>query len=403
MTELKEDLRRIVVVGASLAGLRAAEALRDEGFDGELTIVGEEPSGPYDRPPLSKELLTGAMEPAALGLPGAAELQATWVLGERATAVDTDRAVVRTASGDEIGYDGLVLATGSRARMLPVLDVTTPSVHVLRTQADALALRAALRPGVRLLVIGCGFIGIEVASSARSLGADVTVVGLDAPVAPAGPLASAVATAMLERSGVDLHVGRGVVAARVHDGLHLVELSDGTVVESDHVLVAVGSAPNIDWLADSGVTLGDGVFCDQSLRVLGVRGVVAAGDIVRWPNPLFGGLSMRIEHWSNAVEQGVAAARSLLHPNRDLPFAGVPSFWSDHFGVRLQSVGLPRLADRFEVVDGDPTHGIFAASAWSGAVLVGAVSYGMPRPLAKVRLTLARSGVALPSADVAAS
>lgn len=392
---VRDSLQNVVIVGASLAGLRAAETFRREGYAGALTIIGDEPERPYDRPPLSKEFLRGENAPGDITLPSTTTLEATWRLGVRAVALDAESRVVGTADGAEVPYDGLVLATGSGARVLPTFAPTTPNVHVLRTMADALRLRAALGARTRLLIVGCGFVGVEVASSARSIGAEVTVIGLEPPLAPAGPLVSTAATTLMNRNGVHLHIGVTVTSAEFFDGVHHVALSDGTSVEADHVVVAVGSTPNVNWLNGSGVELADGVVCDEALRVTGLSDVVAAGDIVRWPNPTFGGLSMRIEHWSNAVEQGIAAARTLLGKNESAAFGTVPSFWSDHFGVRLQSVGMPRLANRFEVTAGTVDDGLFAAEAYADDVLVGGVSYGMPRALVAVRVKLAKTGVPL--------
>ncbi|WP_395109695.1 NAD(P)/FAD-dependent oxidoreductase [Actinomadura sp. SCN-SB] len=380
--------RRIVVVGASLAGLRAAEALRRQGFTGTLTIVGDESRPPYDRPPLSKELLRGECTGEDVKLAAHASLDAVWRLGSPAVSLDPAEREVVTASGDRIPYDGLVVATGSSPRTLPGL----PDAHTIRTIDDAYRLRRVLSEGTRLLIVGCGFIGVEVASSAVSLGARVTMVGLDPPVAPAGRVASARAARLLAEAGVALHVGRTVADA----GNGQVTLSDGTELDADQIVVAVGAAPNAGWLAGSGADTSDGVLCDASLRVAGLDGVVAAGDVARWPNATFGGMVMRVEHWSNAVEQATAAARTLLAGDAAAPFGSVPSFWSDHFGVRLQSVGLPRLADRFEVVEGEPD-GDFCAHAYAGDVLVGGVAYGMARPLAPVRVKLVKAGVRLPA------
>jgi NADPH-dependent 2,4-dienoyl-CoA reductase/sulfur reductase-like enzyme len=388
-------LRDIVVVGASLAGLRAAEALRQGGFDGTLTLVGDEHEMPYDRPPLSKDVLTGEQTTAEIRLPMLEELDAVWRLGSRATALDPAARIVTTAAGERIRYDGLVLATGSGVRTLPAFDASAPNVHSVRTLADATRLKQALVPGTRLLIVGCGFVGIEVASSATSLGAQVTIVSLDPPVAPAGPMASGRATRLLSDAGVALHLGQTVADVESRDGVHRVTLSDGARIEADHVVVAVGSVPNVAWLAGSGAEIGNGVTCDEALRVVGLENVVAAGDIVSWPNAAFGGVQMRVEHWSNAVEQGAAAGRSLLAGADAAPFGSVPSFWSDHFGIRLQSVGLPRLADRFEVTAGDISDGVFCAEAYAGEVLVGGVCYGMPRPLVMIRMKLVRHGVAL--------
>ncbi|MGP3968287.1 NAD(P)/FAD-dependent oxidoreductase [Streptomyces sp. 6N223] len=398
-----QEKREVVIVGASLAGLRSAHTLRDEGYDGPLTIIGDEHHPPYDRPPLSKELLAGRSEPADLSLPVHEDLRARWLLGRRAVALDTARRVVRLADGTEVPYAGLVLATGSGTRTLPAFDHAAPTVHVLRTMADALALRDALGPATRLLIVGSGFVGVEVASSARSLGAEVTMASLDEPLAVAGHLVSEAARRLLTDGGVRLVTGHTVTSVDAAAGAaHRIGLSDGSAVDADHVVVAIGSVPNTGWLDGSGASLGDGVVCDERLRVLStdgamddrpLDGVVAAGDIVNWPNPAFGGMPMRVEHWSNAVEQGAAAARTLLHGAEAKPFTGVPSFWSDHFGIRLQSVGLPTLADRFEVIDGTVADGRFAAEAYAGDHLVGGVAYGRPKAMVTLRIKLARTGV----------
>ncbi|WP_326836343.1 FAD-dependent oxidoreductase [Amycolatopsis rhabdoformis] len=389
------ELDRIVVVGASLAGLRSVATLRAEGFSGSITVIGDEPEMPYDRPPLSKEVMRGEHGPAEVRLAGADEHGAVWRLGSPAVTLDPVGKVVVTADGVETPYDGAVLATGSGTRSLPSFDPAAQNVHSVRKLDDALRLSATLSAETKLLIVGCGFVGIEVASSARSRGAQVTVVGLDPPVAPAGPLASAAAVRLLTEAGVRLHVGETVAEVEAAGSGYRVTLSGGAVVEADQVVVAVGSTPNVGWLAGAGLELGDGVECDETLRVAGVADVVAAGDIVRWPNPAFGGLVMRVEHWSNAVEQGVAAAKTLLAGAGATPFGSVPSFWSDHFGIRLQSVGLPRLATRFEVVAGDPDEGVFCAAAYAGETLVGGVAYGMPRPLVMIKVKLAKAGVAL--------
>ncbi len=381
-------MKRLVVVGASLAGLRAAEALRREGFDGTLTILGDEPHAPYDRPPLSKELLAGERGPGDVALRVDPELDAEWRLGEAATGLDLDRRVVATAAG-EVPFDGLVIATGARARPLPGLELRAGVVLALRTLDDALALRAALERAPRLLIVGAGFIGVEVATTARALGCEVAIVSLDPPVAVAGPEVSGVCGALLADAGVDVRVGRRI--AEVEHGGGAVVLDDGARIAFEVAVVAVGAAPNVEWLAGSGLTLQDGVLCDASCAAVGVEGVVAAGDVARWPNPLFGGAPMRVEHWTNAVEQGRAAARTLLHGRGPHTAHGsVPGFWSDHGGTRLQSVGLPALGDRLEIVEGSLEERRFAAASYRDGRLVGAVTYGMPRALARYRIALAR-------------
>lgn len=387
MTELAE----VVVVGGALAGLRAAETLRLEGFDGRLTILGAEPHRPYDRPPLSKELLQGAMDAGDVAFPLSEDLDAEWALGDAATRLDLPRRKVITSSGAEHGFDGLVIATGSVPRRLPTFDHSRPRVLELRTVEHALALRDALADRARVAVIGCGFIGVEVAHAARQAGAEVAVISLDPPLIVAGNIVSDVCGQMLADAGVDLHIGRHVTEARYGDSGHELTLDDGTHLEAEVILVAVGARPQTDWLEDSGLTLHDGLLCDSSCAVVGAERIVAAGDVARWPNPLFGGIPMRIEHWTNAVEQGMAAARTLLHGSGpQTAYAPVPSFWSDHFGTRLQTVGLPLLGDRSEVVEGSLEERRFVLASYRGDELVGATTYGMVRGLVRYRARLAR-------------
>ena len=387
-------LRSIVVVGASLAGVRAAETLRREGFDGDLTILGEERCAPYDRPPLSKEILAGEMGPDDATLPVAADLDAEWRLGDPATSLDAERRVVRTAGGDELAYDGLVVATGSEPRRVPGLEADGRRVLELRTIEDSLRLRDLLGTASELLIVGAGFIGVEVAAAARRRGVRTTIVTLDPPLLPAGRLACDAARRLLDQHGVEVLQGRTVVSIAAEADRRTATLDDGAQISADAVLVAVGVRPRVGWLDGSGLSVDDGVLCDEALRAVGATDVVAAGDVARWPNPLFGGRLMRIEHWSNAIEQGTAAARALLAGEHAGPFAGVPSFWSDHFGVRLQSVGLPALADEFVVTGGDVASGRFGAAAYHDGQLVGGVAYGMPKAIIALRAELAKSHVA---------
>src|SRR5438046_768724 len=309
-------LQTIVVVGASLAGLRAAETLRAEGFDGRLVLVGAEQHLPYDRPPLSKQLLAGAcsVDQIALRNDGYDDLSLELELGRRATALDVNRRRVELDGRQWLSFDGLVVATGAVPRALPG---TPPleGIHLLRTLDDCLAIKAGVDAvvarGGRAVVVGAGFIGSEVAATARGLGASVTVLeALATPLSKAlGEELGAACAELHHDHDVDLRTGVGVSGFLGRDHVEGVLLADGSVVEAELVVVGVGVRPATDWLESSGLELRDGVVCDSTCRA--APGIVAAGDVARWPNPLFD-VEMRLEHWTNAAEQGIAAARTLL-------------------------------------------------------------------------------------------
>ncbi|MDT0423860.1 NAD(P)/FAD-dependent oxidoreductase [Streptomyces evansiae] len=371
--------RRIVVVGASAAGLTAAETLRREGYDGALTLLGKEPHLPYDRPPLSKQVLAGEWTAARTRLRHPEEVAALGLdlrLGTAATALSPASRTVTLTDGEDIGWDAVLIATGVQPRRLPWCGL--PGTHVLRHLEDALALRERLAADRRLVIVGAGFLGSEVASSARALGARVTLVE-PAPV----PLARVVGhqvgahIARLHREhGVDLRTGTAVTGVETAAGrLTGVRLSDATTVPADDVLVAIGSEPATDWLTGSGLRLDDGVVCDAYNSA--APGVYAAGDVARWHNPLFG-TSMRLEHRTNAAEQAMAAARHLLHPEPARPFAPVPYFWTDQYGIRVQAYGHLRDHEEARVVAGDPADGRFLVAYRKGRTLVGALSFGLP-------------------------
>ncbi|MFN8164233.1 MAG: FAD/NAD(P)-binding oxidoreductase [Solirubrobacterales bacterium] len=379
------DRPGVLVVGASLAGLHAAEALRETGYQGGLTILGAERSTPYDRPPLSKELLLGEKSSEDVRLAVSERIEADWILGQRAVALDTVEKLVRTDQGAELRYGALIVATGSEPRRRPGLEPDGERVLELRTLDDAVRLRRVLREADRILVVGGGFIGIEVASTARALGVGVTVVTLDPPLVAAGHLAAGACRAMLREHSVGLHEGRTVASLRRDERGVVAVLDEGTEVEASAAVVAVGATPNVAWLRGSGLRLEDGVLCDAELRALGVEDVYAAGDVARWPNPLFAGRSMRVEHWTNAVEQGRAVAVALTQGRQAQPFASLPSVWSDHFGTRLQTAGLTATADEFEIEQGSVEEGEFAAIARLEGRPVGALAYGMRRDFALLR------------------
>ncbi|MFF5145000.1 NAD(P)/FAD-dependent oxidoreductase [Streptomyces sp. NPDC013157] len=366
-------MNRIVVVGASAAGLAAAETLRREGYDGTLTLVGDELHAPYDRPPLSKQVLSAEWAPDRVTLRAPGELDSLGLelrLGVAASGLDVADRTVRLADGSAVPYDGLIVATGVRPRRLP-----GEGAHVLRTLDDALTLRERLGPGQRLVVVGAGFLGAEAAAVAWRLGARVTLLEpAQVPLAHAvgEEVGRVLSRAHLER-GVDLRTGVAVteVTEVTDDG---VRLADGQEIEADEVLVAIGSLPNVEWLAGSGLTVGDGIVCDEYCEA--ARGVYAAGDVARWYNPLFG-VSMRIEHRTNAAEQGVAAARNLLDPGARKAFAPVPYFWSDQYEMKIRAYGYLRGHEEVRVVEGDLEEGRFVAAYRRGERLGGVLAVGV--------------------------
>ncbi|MGH9110336.1 MAG: NAD(P)/FAD-dependent oxidoreductase [Acidimicrobiales bacterium] len=357
-------MHRAVVIGASVAGVHAADALRSCGFNGSVTLIGAETRLPYDRPPLSK----GALRDGPWDSEDYSELRPEeWYgahdidlrLGTRAVRLDPSRRVVILADGMEVAYDGLILATGSRARRLTGTRVSGADLHVLRTADDCAALhdRLVRHPGRggssgHLVVIGAGFIGLEVAATARQMGWDVAVVET-APVPLARVLGDEVGawfSSLHRANGVDIHCATAVTGIESAGAEAMVHLRDGAVLQADLVVAGVGSLPAVDWLAGSGLQVTDGVICDEYLRT-SVPAVVAAGDIARWYNPLFDE-SLRIEQWTNAVEHGQYAARSLLGL-ADGPYADVPYFWSDQFSAKMRFVGRANAAERVRVQRSD--------------------------------------------------
>jgi 3-phenylpropionate/trans-cinnamate dioxygenase ferredoxin reductase component len=343
----------IVIVGASLAGLRAAQAIRKAGHDGPVVVVGAEPHLPYTRPPLSKELLHSDAEPAF----PCDDLDVEWRLGTTATGLDLARREVEL--GDErLRYDRLLIATGTRAREWG----GDGRVFTLRNLDDALALKAALQRASSLAVIGAGFIGCEVAASARKLGLDVTLVDIaPQPMMALGP--------ELGARCAELHRSHGVT----------LKLGGPAEVEADVTVAALGAIPNVEWLEGSGLQLQRGVVCDEYLQA--EAHVWCAGDVTAWPHPLADGELIRIEHWTNAAEQGAAAARNLLGDRT--PYAAVPYFWSDQYDVKIQAAGLPQRAERMEMIEPDVAFGV------RGERVVAVVTFNAPRKLMGYRRRLA--------------
>jgi len=354
-------MNTIAVVGASLAGLSSARALRAQGFDGRLVLIGDEPHRPYDRPPLSKEFLAGKMLVGDLALElDDEDLNAEWLLGARAAGVDLAERSVVLADDRRVRADGLVIATGASARTVPGAE-GLPGVYTLRTLDDAVALKAALQPGRRLVVIGAGFIGAETAATAHLLGLDVTVVeAMSTPLAgPLGVEMGAVLARLHADNGVALLCGVGVRRFTGRGQVEGVELADGGVLPADLVLVGVGARPNVDWLLGAGLELGNGVLCDSGGQT-SVPGVVAVGDCAAWYDRRLG-RHHRVEHWTGAVERPKRAVASLLSGDSAGQDAAPAYFWSDQYDARIQFAGHAQGADAVTIEAGDPASGSFLA------------------------------------------
>ena len=383
-------MRTVAVVGASLAGLSAARSLRKQGYDGRLVVIGDEPHRPYDRPPLSKEFLAGTIGEADLALEADGEdLQAEWLLGVRAAGFDRGDRAVRLADGRSVRADGVVIATGATARMLPGGEGLA-GVHTLRTLDDARALRADLALGGRLVVIGGGFIGAEVASTAYGLGLDVTVVEA-APTPLAGPLGEVmggIVSTLHADHGVRLLCGVGVKGLSGRARVEAVLLEDGRSIPADTVVVGVGARPCVEWLDGSGVVLDDGVKCGADGRT-SVAGVVAVGDCASWYDPV-AGIHRRVEHWTGARERPDAAVAALLSGGAATPAAPKPPyFWSDQYGVRIQFAGHSAGADSVTVEEGLPDDRSFLAVYRRSGHPVAVLGMNQPRLFTRWRKQLA--------------
>ena len=379
-------MRSVTIVGASLAGLRASETLRSEGFEGDVRLIGAERHLPYDRPPLSKQVLAGDWEPDRTVLTTAdklAELEVEVSLGLSAAAFDLATRTLTLDTGETLAVDGLVVATGAHCRTLPGTG-NLDGVYVLRSLDDSLALRAEFEAvPSRVVVVGAGFIGAEVAATARGRGLEVTMVeALPNPLARVlGDEMGSVCAAVHRDHGVDLRTGVGVDGLGGDDRVRQVLLSDGSVVEADVVVVGIGVIPNTEWLDGSGLTIDNGVVCDSSC--LAADGVVAAGDVARWPNELFGE-TMRVEHWDNAAAQGAHAARRLLTEDAG-PFTPVPWFWSDQYDRKIQLAGRVRPDDEVRVVAGSIEERRFAALYGRAGRLMGVLGFNRPRHVMRYR------------------
>jgi NADPH-dependent 2,4-dienoyl-CoA reductase/sulfur reductase-like enzyme len=360
------------------------EALRRRAYDGSVTWIGAESTPPYDRPPLSKQVLRGEWDEARVALKANYEMLAADLrLGRRAVGLDARERRVQLDDGTSVAYDGLVIATGATARTLSGCEKLS-GVHTLRTLHDAIAIRSALAKRPRVAVVGAGFIGLEVAASCRALGLDVTVVEV-APVplgAILGERMGETIRAYHESHGVVFRTATGVVGFIGTGDVEALRLSDGSELPAELVVVGIGVTPEIGWLEGSGVTLDRGVLTDAQCRT-NVPGIVACGDVARSYNPLWDE-ALRVEHWTNAVEQANAAAASLL--DAEPPAApSVPYFWSDQYDAKIQFAGRVVPTDTLRVLEGSVADRNLVALYERAGKLRGVLAVNKPAMLIKYR------------------
>jgi 3-phenylpropionate/trans-cinnamate dioxygenase ferredoxin reductase subunit len=388
------NLNRIVIVGAGAAGLTTAESLRRLGFGGTLMMVHAEHTPPYDRPPLSKQVLAGTWSPEKVLLrsPAALEkLALEWYCGVQAIRLDSDAHAVELSDGKSLDFDAAVIATGLTPRLL-ASGHHLQGVFVLRTLGQTLALQRVLAPGKRLVVVGGGFLGLEAAATARQLGLEVEVVE-PLPFCLEGPLGRTIGERVMDLQithGVRLHNGIGVRhligdQEQGHQGaVTTVELQDGSQLAVDVVLVAIGAQPAIGWLVDSGLTLQNGIVCNAFCEA--APDIYAAGDVANWYHPLLE-RHVRLEHRMNATEQGQAVARNILGERQ--PFAPMPFFWSDQFDVKLQMYGIASRGAELRIMEGALDEDRFVAAYYeAGERLVAVLGWNNPKQLLSYRQRL---------------
>lgn len=396
--------KSVVIVGASMGGLRAAEALRNNGFEGQVTVIGAEVHAPYNRPPLSKEVLAKEVTHDAVAFKLRTQVEdVIWHLGDPATSVDLQTQVVTTNSGKAFDYDGLVIASGLRPRVLDLPNGKLSGRHTVRTLDDAIGLRAELVPGAKVVVAGAGFIGCEVAATARGLGCEVTNVAIDSfpMIRPLGKTLAAELQRRHESQGVSFRLGHGIKDLAGTDFLTEVILDDGELLEATVLVEAISSHCNVEWLANTNLDISNGVLTDSALRAITtdgnpVEGVYVVGDLARFANPLFDDEARRIEHWNIPTETGkrVGAVLSAYLSQADnfaelaaQPFTPLPTFWSDQYDMKVQGFGMPGLADRYELVAGELTDELVMAY-FRNDVLIGVVGIGMTAEVMKYRKQL---------------
>jgi len=401
----RRSRRRIVVAGAGLAGLSAATRLRERGFDGELVLVGEERHRPYSRPPLSKQFLAGVLSPADLAFRADETLDAHWMLDTRMSDLDLRESAIELRGGERLPFDGLVIATGVDAKRLPEAPLFTERIRTIRTLADAVAVRQAMSAARahHVVIIGGGFVGCELACTAREHGMDVTLVVHSTPLLRRvlGKEVGSVVGQIQRRAGVELKLGREIIDWQDHGDVLRIGLDDGSLITCDFVVLGLGSQPRTEWLRNSGLDVSDGVLCAPTCHARDVWGrtaphIVAAGDVAAWPNPRFDEKPRRVEHLIHAVEMGQHAADSLLRGSaRADRFTPVPRFWSEQHGTRIQAAGMPALGEDVEIVEGSLRSEWFIARYTRptpyGSQVVGAVAFDMPLQLLAYRDQIGRA------------
>ena len=403
-------MNSVVIVGASLAGIRCAGGLRRAGFTGPITLVGDEAHRPYDRPPLSKQYLNGEWDESRLHLVKPDlwdELDVQLHTSNPAVALDVGTKSVTLADGSTVSADSIVVATGARPRSLPRAD-ELGGVHVLRTLDDAAALRGELDGDPkRVVVIGAGFIGAEAAATAHRSGHEVSIIEAgEVPMERGlGPVIGAICGELHRHEGVDLRLSTGVVNLVGNDDADViaVELDDGSSIAADVVIIGIGVVPNTEWLDDSGLAIDDGVIANEFCEA--APDIYVAGDVARWPNPMFGGELMRVEHWENAVEQGGYVGRRIAGTESE-PFAPVPWFWSDQYSYKLQLAGRPLGTDEMEIITGSVEEKRFAAIFGRDGILTGVFGLNRPKHVMQYRMQMTQGATweqALEFAEAAAN